>query len=89
MLVDVVEIGYGSSYFAWMVGGLLPSSAMYAVQPVCITGGAYSLSCSAGQNIVGFYRKYDISGNQSGLFKYQNTSTNSPWNTKFVQINIL
>lgn len=83
----VLEIGYGSSRIAWMIGGLLGSP--YATTPVCITGGYYSWPCTAGQSIVGFLVEYNLDGNQSGLFKYQNTSTNSPWNTMSVQINIL
>jgi hypothetical protein len=85
----VLEIGYGSSRVAWMSGGVLPSSAMYASTPVCVTGGYYSWPCTAGQTVVGFLNEYKLDGYQNGIFKYQNTSTNSPWNTMSVQISIL
>ena len=65
------------------------SSANYQTTPVCVTGGSYTWPCTAGQTVVGFLRYYNLDGNQSGLFKYQNTSTNSPWNTMSVQISIL
>ena len=74
---------------AWMNGGLLPSSARYASTPVCVTGGYYTWPCTAGQTVVGFLNEYNLDGYQNGLFKYQNTSTNSPWNTMSVQISIL
>lgn len=83
----VLEIGYGSSRIAWMNGGIVGSS--YANTPVCVTGGYYTWPCTAGQTIVGFLVEYNIDGHQNGLFRYQNTSTNSPWNTMSVQISIL
>jgi hypothetical protein len=85
----VLEIGYGSNAIAWMAGGILPNSAMYASTPVCITGGYYSWPCTAGQTVVGFLNEYNLDGWQSGIFKYQNTSINSPWNTISTQISIL
>jgi len=71
------------------VGGLLPSSTMYSSTPVCVTGSNYTWPCTAGQTVVGFLNEYNVDGHQNGLFKYQNTSTNSPWNTMSVQISIL
>ena len=85
----VLEIGYGASSIAWMSTSLLPSSAMYASTPVCITGVYYTWPCTAGQTVVGFLREYNLDGYQGGIFKYQNTSINSPRNTMSVQINIL
>jgi len=85
----VLEIGYGASRVAWMNSGLVPSGSMYASTPVCVTGGYYTWPCTAGQTVVGFLNEYNLDGNQSGLFKYQNTSSNSPFNTMSVQINIL
>ena len=32
--------------------------------------------------------KWDASGQQNGQFKYQNTSTNAPWNTLSTSLNI-
>jgi hypothetical protein len=84
----VLEIGYGSNSIAWMNGGIQPNSAMYKNTPVCITGGSYTWPCTAGQTIVGFLREYNLDGHQGGVFKYQNTSINSPWNTLGVQISI-
>ncbi|MCC8421725.1 MULTISPECIES: YolA family protein [Photorhabdus] len=84
----VLEIGYGYSPFAWMNGNLLPKSAMYADTPVCITNGYYTWPCTAGQTVVGFLKEYNLDGNQNGLFRYQNTSTNLPQNIESVQINI-
>lgn len=86
--VAVLEIGYGSNRVAWMIGGLLPSSAMYESTLVCVTGGYYTWPCSAGQTAVGFLNKYRLDGHQSGQFKYQNTSSNAPFNTMSVQISI-
>ncbi|MCH7341996.1 YolA family protein [Pelomonas sp. CA6] len=85
----VLEIGYGSARVAWMNGGVLPASARYASTPVCVTGGSYTWPCTPGQTVVGFLNEYNLDGHQSGLFRYQNTSTNSPWNTLAVQISIL
>lgn len=85
----ILEIGYGSSRIAWMNGALLSSSSMYASTPVCVTGGYYTWPCTAGQTVVGFLNEYNLDGYQNGIFKYQNTSTNSPWNTMSVQISIL
>ncbi|NHB92103.1 YolA family protein [Photorhabdus cinerea] len=85
----VLEIGYGVNPIAWMNGGILPKSATYSSQTVCITNGYYTWPCTAGQTVVGFLNEYNLDGNQNGTFRYQNTSTNSPWNTMSVQINIL
>ncbi|MGV8002124.1 YolA family protein [Photorhabdus temperata subsp. temperata] len=85
----VLEIGYGYNSFAWMNGNILHNSAMYASTPVCITNGYYTWPCTAGQTVAGYLREYNLDGNQNGTFRYQNTSTNSPWNTESVQINIL
>ncbi|WP_220347761.1 DUF4879 domain-containing protein [Alkalilimnicola ehrlichii] len=84
----VLEIGYGSSPFAWMLGGLLPSSANYLTEMLCDQGGGMLGYCSPGQTVVGFLRYYNLDGHQSGNFSYQNTSTNSPWNTMSTNINI-
>jgi hypothetical protein len=84
----VLEIGYGSNPVAWMIGGVLPSSAHYQTTPVCITGSNYTWPCTAGQTVVGFLRYFNLDGHQNGIFREQNTSTNSPWNTMSTQINI-
>ncbi|WP_366144632.1 YolA family protein [Idiomarina sp.] len=87
--VAILEIGYGSNEIAWMNGGQLTNSDQYSSTPVCVTGGYYSWPCSAGQTVVGYLNEYSVDGYQNGIFKYQNTSTNSPWNTMSVQISIL
>lgn len=84
----VLEIGYGFQRFAKMNNSLLPSSAMYASTPVCVTGGYYAWPCSAGQIVAGFLNEYNLDGHQNGIFQYENTSANSPFNTMGVFINI-
>jgi len=86
--VAVLEIGYGSNRVAWMGGGLLPRTAMYESALVCISGGRYSWPCKPGQSAVGFVRYYKLDGQQSGLFQYQSTSTNAPYNKVSAQIMI-
>ncbi|MBK1641618.1 DUF4879 domain-containing protein [Chromatium okenii] len=86
--VVVQEIGYGGAGIAWMNGNLLPSSAKYFTQSICVVGGSYVFPCPAGYTIVGWMKYYNLDGYQSGTFKYQNTSLNSPWNTMFTQIYI-
>lgn len=85
----VIEIGYGNNPLAWMSGGLLSTSKNYQTSPLCVVNGAYTWSCPSGYTIVGFLRYYNLDGYQSGTFKYQNKSTNSPWNTISKQISIL
>lgn len=75
------EIGYGSNPIARFNGRQLPSSSMIQQKPICANASSVSLGCSPGQTIVGYRRYWLITGSQSGLFGYQNTSTNSPWNT--------
>jgi hypothetical protein len=89
LYVEVLELGYGGNPIVKMNGGLLPSSANYATYSVCsdVYGNLYS-PCNAGQTVAGWLRYYDVSGNQSGLFEYQNTSLNSPWNTMSDRISI-
>jgi len=83
------ELGYGSIPFATMNGSQLPSSSNYYTQPICQDAyGNYTLSCSAGQSIVGWRKYWSVDGYQSGLFYYQNMSTNSPWNTMSDSISI-
>ncbi|WP_300318714.1 DUF4879 domain-containing protein [Idiomarina sp.] len=86
----VLEIGYGSSRIAWMGGGTLPGSALVSSNMVCDDGfGGLVIPCSADQTVVGWFLEYNLDGNQNGFFRYQNTSTNSPFNTMSVQISIL
>lgn len=86
----VVEIGYGANPTAWMNGLLqLPAYANYTTLPICIIGSYYSWACPASYTIVGFLRLYAADGFQDGLFGFQDTSANTPFNTMYTQINIL
>jgi hypothetical protein len=87
--VAVIEIGYGANPIASMNGGQLPRSARYASTGICITGTQYTWPCTPGQTVVGWLDEYNVDGHESGYFKYQNTSTNAPYNTLYTQINIL
>jgi hypothetical protein len=82
------ELGYGHIPVARMLGAVLPSSANYQTQYICVSGGVLVLGCSPGQSIVGFRKYWNVDGRQSGNFSYQNTSTNSPWNTLSTAITI-
>ncbi|WP_165789459.1 DUF4879 domain-containing protein [Billgrantia endophytica] len=86
----VLEVGYGSNPIAWYQGGQLPSSANYETELWCDQGGGVLAPCSPGQTVAAFLRYYNLDGSSvSGIFAYQNTSTNSPWNTLSTSINIL
>ncbi|WP_080685553.1 DUF4879 domain-containing protein [Bacillus thuringiensis] len=70
------EMGYGHLPFAKMNGKKAKevSSTMIDVN---------------GDRIIdGWERKWDVSGNQSGRFEYENTSTNYPWNKMYTALNI-
>ena len=84
----VQEIGYGNNPIAWMTGGILPSSTNYLTESICIVGSSYTSPCPAGYTVVGWMKYYNLDGNQNGLFEFQDTSTNSPWNTMYTRINI-
>jgi len=82
----VLEIGYGLTPLAWMFGSLLPSSAMYSEQLVCIANGFYSWGpICYGKVAVGRLREYNLDGYQSGTFSYRNSSANAQ-NTLSVMI---
>jgi len=89
LLVAVLEIGHGGSKFAKMAGSQLPSSANYFNESVCAFINGYPYGCSAGQTVIGWIRYFDVSGYQNGLFEYQNTSFNFPWNTMYDRLSIL
>jgi len=84
----VLEIGYGRNPIVWMQGGALPNGALYARTTVCITNGYYTWPCKPGQTVAGWLNEYNLDGHQLGIFRYQNTSINAPWNTIAVQISI-
>ncbi|AEY69549.1 hypothetical protein AH2_00039 [Burkholderia phage vB_BceS_AH2] len=85
----VQEIGYGGTPIAWMQGGLLPNSANYLNEAICIVNGYYTTACPNGATIVGWYRYFNLDGYQNGQFQEQNTSIVSPFNTLSTFINIL
>lgn len=76
LYIVTVELGYGSTRFARMNGERL---SLYDRQDIDLDG----------DNIVdGSYLWWDASGHEAGEFTYQNTSSNSPWNTMSDKINI-
>lgn len=77
-----VEVGYGNPTLARATinGVALPRSANYLTVPFCNLSN-FLASCSAGQTVVGFVNYWNLDGYQSGIFTYQATSTNSPFNT--------
>ena len=78
--VVTVEVGYGSNPVAQFNGATLPRSANYQTDAFCNYSN-FLEPCRAGQTIVGYVRYWNLDGQQSGSFWYQNTSINSPWNT--------
>jgi hypothetical protein len=87
--VATTEIGYGNVPVARYNGSVLPSSANYLTENICQSGSTYVIPCAVGQTIVGFRKYWNLDGKQNGSFTYQNTSTNSPWNTVNDSISIL
>jgi len=89
MLVRVLEVGYGSGPIAKMNGAVLSSSQNYENTRLCWGFDGYlTFSCSSGMTLAGYARYYDVSGNQSGTFEYENRSINSPWNTEYDRLYI-
>lgn len=84
--VAVLETGYGSNRIAWLNGGLLPSSALYATEGICNVGGVPTMPCPIGYSISSWMLYYNLDGNQAGQFKFQSTSSNWPTNTYSQQI---
>ena len=83
------ELGYGGNPVPLFNGGTWPLTSNYYTQPICVDAyGYYTLSCSAGQSIAGWRKYWSLDGYQNGWFSYQNTSTNSPWNTMSDSMNI-
>ena len=77
--VAVLEVGYGFTPQASMMGDNLPSSALIETIPVCMYGDLPG-DCH-GQSIEGFIRVFKLDGYQNGQFVYQNRSVNAPGNT--------
>jgi len=74
MYIVTVELGYGFSPIAKMIGNNLTQ-----VQQQAITDNGI---------VIGYFRWWDASGYQNGQFTYQNTSSNYPYNTMSDWINI-
>lgn len=89
LLVRVIEVGYGTNPIAEMNGSILSSNQNYNNARLCWGFDGYlTFTCQSGMTLAGYARYYDVSGNQSGTFEYQNTSINSPWNTEYERLYI-
>ena len=77
--VAVLEVGYGFTPQASMMGDNLPSSALIETIPVCMYGDLPG-DCH-GQSIEAFIRVFQLNAYQNGQFVYQNRSVNAPGNT--------
>jgi hypothetical protein len=86
MLAFVFTLGYGNTPYATMNGAVIASNKI-DVAAICKTSTAY-VYCVAGQTAVGWMYQVDLSGFQSGLLAFQQTSLNSPWNTMSASIYI-
>jgi hypothetical protein len=87
--VAVEEWGYAQAGYAKFQGGILPSSANYASDAIC--GGTPrnpDFSCPAGSIVVGWIEYYNLDGNSNGLFSFEASSINPPYNTYSAQIYI-
>ncbi|HEY0686511.1 MAG TPA: DUF4879 domain-containing protein [Steroidobacter sp.] len=85
--VVVQEIGHGLNPLAWMAGSMLPSSANYQNDTICIEGNWYVSPCPVGGIIVGHYRYYNLDGWQDNYFQYQNISIGTgPTLSTFINI---
>ncbi|MBI3283509.1 MAG: DUF4879 domain-containing protein [Burkholderiales bacterium] len=84
------ELGYGDNPVATWNGGQISLATNFATQTICVNWArtGYDIPCQAGQTVVGFRKYWDFSGYQSGIFTYQNQSTNSPFNTMFDSMSI-
>ncbi len=78
---------------AWM--DLVTYEFGYGSNPICQINGSFlqrwrtEYITDAGGTIVGFIYYWIADGHQSGQWTYQNTSTNSPWNTMYDWANVL
>lgn len=86
--VAVQEIGYGGNAIAWMNSGQLANSKNYQNDSICVVGTSYVFPCPVGGTVVGWMKYYNLDGSQNGIFKFQDTSINAPWNTMYTQISI-
>lgn len=76
MYIVTAELGYGYTQIAKFNGSNLTELQSEFID-------------LDGDTIVdGWYTWWDASGNESGSFNYQNTSTNSPWKTMYDTMNI-
>lgn len=70
------EMGYGRNPIAQMSGQKLKKVE------------SKMIDINGDRTVDGWEYKWDASGQQNGQFKYQNTSTNAPWNTLSTSLNI-
>ncbi|MHA4218300.1 DUF4879 domain-containing protein [Bacillus cereus] len=70
------EMGYGRNPIAQMSGQKLKKVD------------SKMIDINGDRTVDGWEYKWDASGQQNGQFKYQNTSTNAPWNTLSPSLNI-
>jgi len=84
----VLDMGYGSNRIAWMDGSILPNSAIYLRENICAAPLGGLQRCTSGQTVIAFMTYYNLDGYTDGIFQYQNTSTNAPFNTEYDDISI-
>ena len=83
LIAVTIEIGYGFSQKGRINNGTLPASANYRNDAICWDAYGTSLvsPCSAGETVAGYFRYWNLTGDQGTTFTYQNTSENYPWTT--------
>jgi hypothetical protein len=90
LFVVTDELGYGNNPVATWNGGQVSLATNVGQDTICVNWArtGYDIPCKAGQTVVGWRKYWDFSGYQSGIFTYQNQSTNSPWNTMYDSMSI-
>ena len=87
MYAYVLALGYGKPPYVTMNGAALPTSKILSTAVCRSTSGALAY-CNAGQTVIGWMYEINLSGNQNGTFKFQQTSQNSPTITMSTKIYI-
>jgi uncharacterized protein DUF4879 len=82
--VKTVEIGYGQNSITKINGH---TSSMISEKALCQGPDGIEF-CRPGGEVIGFARTWDISAYGNGLFHYQSTSINAPWNTMTKELTI-
>lgn len=73
-----LELGYAGTPYATINGKSVQKTDQIEL---CKDYGGNILLCKPGMTIIGYFRQWKLDGYQKGLFRYQNTSTSSPWGT--------